>query len=359
MDKELLRKYIVEQDMDLRDVMKRMDANQGGVVFVVNKSEQLVGSITNGDVRKRLMETGNLYACASEVMNTSPKVLKQDQMDEIMVMFEKFGIITALPVVDKENKIQDIVFRVEIDSREKEIRKTKLYGVPVIIMAGGKGTRLYPYTKILPKPLIPIGEIPIVERIIERFEAFGVNDLYMTVNYKKEMIKSYFSEIKLQASITYVEEDKPLGTGGSIKLIKQKFDKPIVVTNCDILIDADYSEIYRHHKLMGNMMTIVAATKSITIPYGVLRLGECGSVMEMEEKPQLSYFVNTGMYIISPEALEKIPEDTFFHMTDLADILMKTGSKVGIYPIREENFLDMGEFEELRRMEEKLAMEER
>ena len=236
---------------------------------------------------------------------------------------------------------------------KKKDKKT-LKDVPVIIMAGGKGTRLYPYTKILPKPLIPIGDIPIMERIIDRFHDFGVERFWATVNYKKNMIKSYFAELTTDYSLDYVEEDKPLGTAGSLHLIKEKFEVPVIVSNCDILIQADYADIYKYHMESENDLTIVTALKNIVVPYGVIHSKEEGKISSMEEKPKLSYFVNTGMYVLSPKALERIPKDTFFHMTDLADMLLQEGEQVGMYPISEESFLDMGEFEEMHRMEQKL-----
>lgn len=223
-------------------------------------------------------------------------------------------------------------------------------------MAGGEGTRLYPYTKILPKPLIPIGDVPIVERIINKFVNFGAVDFYITLNYKKGMIKSYFSDLSPDYSVKYVEEERPLGTAGSLKLISEKFEKPIFVTNCDILINADYANIYKYHRESGNIMTIVTALKNIVVPYGVLKARSQGIVTSMEEKPRLSYFVNTGMYVLNPEVISMIPEDKFFHMTDLADNLLKEGLQVGMYPVSEDSFLDMGEFEEMKRMEEKLDL---
>ena len=153
-----------------------------------------------------------------------------------------------------------------------------------------------------------------------------------------------------------MEEDKPLGTAGSLRLITEPFTKPFIVTNCDILIHADYEDIYRHHKESENALTIVTAMKNMVVPYGVIHASENGMVESMEEKPRLSYFVNTGMYVLDPELIQEIPEDTFFHMTDLADLLLKKHKKVGMYPISEDSFLDMGEFEEMHRMEEKLNL---
>lgn len=168
------------------------------------------------------------------------------------------------------------------------------------------------------------------------------------------MIKSYFSDLQPDYRIKYVEETMPLGTGGSLKLIEDKFEQPLFVTNCDALILADYSEIYDYHSKTGNIITIVSALKNITIPYGVLKSEENGKVIGMEEKPKLSYFINTGMYIINPEIIGKIPDNTMFHMTHLVEKVMQEGGRVGMYPISEDSFLDMGEFDEMRRMEEKL-----
>ena len=203
------------------------------------------------------------------------------------------------------------------DKPADEEQENALEGVPIVIMAGGKGTRLYPFTKIFPKPLIPVGDIPIIERIIERFRNYGASEYYMTVNYKKNMIKSYFSDLDPEYSVEYVEEDKPL----------------------------------------GNALTIVSALKNTVIPYGVLYSGEHGIVTSMEEKPKMSYFVNTGMYILNPELLNKIPEGKVYHMTDLANELIAEGINIGMYPISEDSFLDMGEFEEMRRMEKKLQVD--
>ena len=147
-----------------------------------------------------------------------------------------------------------------------------------------------------------------------------------------------------------------MGTAGSLGLIEKEFTTPLIVTNCDILIHADYIDIFQYHKDSGNELTIVTALKNIIVPYGVIHSRENGVICSMEEKPKLSYFVNTGMYILNPQLLWEVPKDTFFHMTDLAGQLIKEKRKVGMYPISEDSFLDMGEFEEMRRMEQKLNL---
>ena len=189
-----------------------------------------------------------------------------------------------------------------------------------------------------------------MERIINRFLDFGVQDFFATVNYRKNMIKAYFAENSAEYRLSYVEEEKPLGTAGSLRLLADRLAaQPFIVTNCDIL--------FQYHQDSGNELTIVTALKNIVVPYGVVHSRENGAVCAMEEKPKLSYFVNTGMYILGSGLIQEIPEDTFFHMTDLADKLMAENRKVGMYPISEDSFLDMGEFEEMRRMEQKLNLQ--
>ncbi len=350
-----LEAFITTASISVVEAMEQIDKNARGILFVVNGEQQLIGSITDGDIRRGLIKTGKLDAAAGRYMNRSPKFLFQGDRGRAYEYMKKYSI-KAVPILDAEKRITDVLFAngsvEEGGGAAGSLKDTK-----VIIMAGGKGTRLYPYTKILPKPLIPIGDIPIIERIINKFCEYGVSQYYLTVNYKKGMIKSYFADLNPAYDIRYVEEDKPLGTAGSMKLISDPLDSPVIVTNCDTLIDANYKNLVDHHIFSGNALTIVSALKNITVPYGVMHSREQGIVTSMEEKPKMSYFINTGLYVLNPELIKKIPDNTLFHMTHLADLLMGEGYQVGMYPISEEAFLDMGEFEEMKRMEQKLNLE--
>lgn len=353
MNKEQLEMFLGATSMTIVDAMGKIDANSQGILFIVDEQGVLVGCITDGDIRRWLIKSGDIYALVENAMMTSPKFLYiEEQKEAERLMKQK--MITAVPILNIQKQVMDIVLLSDDNVADVTKEKKKLCGVPVVVMAGGKGTRLYPYTKILPKPLIPIGETPIVERIISAYTEYGINVFYMTVNYKKGMIRSYFAEIEPEYELVYVEEDKPLGTGGSIKLIEDTFDKPLFITNCDALILADYGDIYDFHLKSGNDITVVSALKNITVPYGVLHSRDNGILLSMEEKPKLSYFINTGMYVINPETIELIPDGTMYHMTHLVEDVMKRGGKVATYPISEDSFLDMGEFDEMRRMEEKL-----
>ena len=352
MDKKEILKFIGSNSMSIVEAMTKIDANEKGILFVVDSDDRLIGCITDGDIRRWLIKTGDLSASVENVMNKNPMQIEKVNIEQADKLFTEKKI-TALAVTLDETVV-DVLFATSSGEQISIKHKGDLAGIPVVIMAGGKGTRLYPYTKILPKPLIPIGDTPILERILNSFYEYKIDDFYLTVNYKSGMIKSYFADGSFPYRVNYIDETIPLGTGGSLKLIKEGFTTPIFVSNCDSLVIADYSEIFDYHINANNAITVVAALKNVTIPYGVMHTKENGELVTMEEKPKLSYMINTGMYIVSPDMIKKIPDNQMYHMTHLIEQAMKDGEKVGVYPISEDSFLDMGEFSEMKRMEEKL-----
>lgn len=356
MNSERLKEFLSLGNISIVDAMQKIDVNAEGILFIVDSQCRLEGIVTDGDIRRWIIKTADLQEQIQAMMNKSPKSIYKKEVQSAYEYMDKWQI-NILPVLDAAGRVTDIIIKDAAGTvQTPKAVKNLLHDVDVVIMAGGKGTRLYPYTKILPKPLIPIGDVPIMERIIGRFCDYGIRHFIATLNYRKTMIRSYFADLMTNYKMDYVEENKPLGTAGSLQLIDSGFDKPFIVTNCDILIDADYTDIYRHHCESGNMLTIVTALKNIVVPYGVINAKENAVVESMEEKPKMSYFVNTGMYVLNPELLQMIPKDTFYHMTDLASDLLDQGKQVGMYPISEDSFLDMGEFEEMRRMEQKINL---
>ena len=350
---DALEQYLGYPSMPIVEAMQKIDENSKGLLFIVDENRRLVGSLTDGDIRRWLIKTGSLRTDISQARFRQPRFLQQDAVGNAQMIMNSEEL-TALPVIDDQFRVKDIIFNTKKINILATTSSDELEHTPVVIMAGGKGTRLYPYTQILPKPLIPIGDIPILERIINKFCRFGAREYYLTVNYKKSMIKSYFTELSPEYNLHYIEEDRPLGTAGSIRLMKSELTVPFFVTNCDILINANYGKILSHHKSSGNVVTVVSSLKNILVPYGVLRFKENGVITDMEEKPKLSYFVNTGMYVMEPECIDWISENEKCDMPELLTKMMERGRQVGVYPLSEDSFLDMGEFEELKRMEDKI-----
>lgn len=353
MKESSINQFLGIASMSIVEAMQKIDQNTCGILFVVNDDNKLVGSLTDGDIRRWLIKTGNLHAEISEAMNLKPYSITQSDIDNAYIIM-KSNDLFSLPVVNENREVVDIVFNDRKKKKSTRVLAGKLENVPVVMMAGGKGTRLYPYTKILPKPLIPVGELPIAEQIINRFHSYGCKQFYLIVNYKKNMIKGYFNEIEKDYHILYADEDKPLGTGGGLSLLKGRIKDTFILTNCDILIEEDYSKIYKYHKEHHNVITMVCSLKNYKIPYGVVNMGNGGQIESMEEKPTFSFFTNTGCYIVEPEVIEDMPDNMVIGFPDLLEKYKNMGRNVGVYPIGESSWMDMGEMDALEEMRKRL-----
>ena len=342
--------YIVSEETSIVDTMKTIDAGDNAIAFVC-RDEHLVAAVSDGDVRRYIIAGGDISQPVSRVANYNPiSVLYNEEVDYDGYMREK--VINALPVLDETGRIVDIRFL------RKRIGIKKEIGLPVVIMAGGRGTRLKPFTEILPKPLIPIGSKTITEHIISRFQEYECDHFDMIVNYKKNFIKSYFQDNENKYDISFIEEPEFWGTAGGLKLIEGKYEKPVFITNCDILVQADYSDIVDTHVRNDNIITIVCARKRVTIPYGTIETDEkTGRAIALKEKPTFEFNTNTGLYIISPGFLEKIPPRTKIDITDVIESCIKEGEKVGTYLVGEEDWLDMGQLEAMEQMKRSLNVE--
>lgn len=339
--------YIVSEETSLRDTMQVIDKNASGIAFVC-KDGAFLATVTDGDVRRSLMKGTAMEAPVREIANYHPIYLYQKESPKAMSLMKEKSI-TVLPILDEEKHIADIKFLLKDTALVERNLKT-----PVVIMAGGKGTRLKPYTDILPKPLIPIGDKTITEHIMEHFGRFGCSEFYMIVNYKKQFIKAYFLES--DERVHFVEEEEFLGTGGGIALVGEDIKETFFLTNCDILLEADYGAILKRHKDQHNIITIVCAEKKMVLPYGTVEIDGEGQVVQFKEKPGFQFHTNTGFYVIEPEFLKKIPPDTYINITEIIENCMRDGEKVGTYLVDEDSWMDMGQLEELEKMKAKMGL---
>ncbi len=343
--------YIISGDMPLVEIMKRIDENAKGIVYVCDSEGVLLGAITDGDIRRSIIRNGRLDENALAVMNSHVVTLQGSEIDSAEAVMEE-NVIRSVPIIDKEHKVIDIKF---IDDYTSIPKAAKKIDVPVVIMAGGKGSRLQPYTTILPKPIIPIGEKTITEHIMDRFENAGCSKFSMIVNYKKHFIKAYFRDNEIKRDIEFIDEGEFLGTAGGLRLLIGKYKDSFFVSNCDIIIEGDYADIYEYHKKSGSIATVVCAVKNMTLPYGVISTTESGRITDIKEKPDISSIVNTGLYVLEPEFLERIPEGEVSQITDVFQSCINDGLRVGMYPISEDSWMDMGQFDELKKMTERLG----
>lgn len=343
-----INKFIVSEEMPICEVMKNIDQNVRGTAFVC-RDGILLASVSDGDIRRYLMRNGSLQTRVGEIANYDPIYLPFERRREAVEQMKRYSI-GVIPIVDHSKKIVDIKLLVN-----RKYEPSQKINVPLVIMAGGKGTRLKPYTDILPKPLIPIDEKPIVEHIIEHFEAYHCLPIYMIVNYKKNFIKAYFTEDK-ERDIIFLEEAEYLGTGGGLKLLQGQIKDTFFMTNCDVLVEADYAKMMSFHKEKKNIITMICAKKKVVIPYGTVSFDEQGYALELLEKPQYEFNTNTGIYIIEPEFLQKIPDGKATLITDMIEQCIREGEKVGVFLIDDEDWMDMGQLEELEKMREKLGL---
>lgn len=339
---------IIDGEKTLLEALKMMDNEFTKMLFVFN-DEHFISILTIGDIQRSIIRNIPLSEHVNNIIEPDKVYCKpSDSPEEIkrVMMRERCKF---MPVVDESGELCDVLIWDEIFKQPQEQERQKI-DLPVVIMAGGKGTRLKPITNVIPKPLVPVGDKTILEVIMDQFESIGCHKFYMSVNYKADMMKYYLSQLEHKYDIEFFMENKPLGTIGSVSLLKGKITTPFFVSNCDSINEQDYRDVWDYHVNNHNDMTIVTMVKSFKIPYGVIETGEDGLMIGLKEKPEQTYQVNTGVYILNPELINEIPKGEFFHITHLMEKVQRRGGRVGCFPVSEQSWKDMGEWPEYLKM---------
>ena len=348
MNKAKLKTLLVSPQTTLKQAMQKLNETAIGILFIVNKDQVIKGTVTDGDIRRGLIKGLKFGDPLERVMRKRFVTLfrddadKEDKAKNLMRTKE----IEHIPVLDEKDQIIDMIKWKDVFENGKASLRKKMFSNPVVIMAGGRGSRLDPVTRILPKPLIPIKDKPIIEIIMEKFYKFGFANFTFTLNYKKEYIKMFLKENKFPYKIDWIEEDEYLGTAGSLSLLSGSIKETFIVSNCDIIVNADYEDILKWHKAHRNLITLIGCHKEIEIPYGILEMDD-GRLARFIEKPNYDVLINTGVYIIEPEVLRLIPRKQSIDMNVLIQLVSKKG-KVSVYPIHS-GWLDIGQWEEYKR----------
>ena len=343
--------YLVSKFFTIKETLKRMDMLVANTVFVED-NDHIIGSVSSGDIRRSLLQEVSLKTSVSEIMNTNPIYVEDEYDKQAVERIFACKKISEIPVLNKDGKVVNIICRRDVFENLHEMyNKIEL---PVVIMAGGKGSRLDPFTRILPKALIPIDDEPVIKVIMDEYFKYGMNNFVVSLNHKSKMIKAYFEEHKSSYNVDFLQESSPLGTAGALRFLCHKIDSAFFVSNCDIIIMTDYTEIYNFHKERKFALTLVASMQHHVVPYGVCELDEREALKSIKEKPEYDLLINTGMYILNPETLGFIPENTVFHMTDLINELKKNDYEIGIYPVSEKSWVDIGQWGKYRESVNKL-----
>lgn len=334
--------------MSILAALRRMD-EVGYKLLIIRDGDAFQGLLSIGDIQRAIIKNVDMATPITSILRTKFLVCYDTmERDDIKREFLRTRSV-FMPILSHDKKLVDVAFWDEFFPSD-DVTVVEKLGLPVVIMAGGVGSRLRPLTHVLPKPLLPIGEKTIIETIMDKFVRVGCQKFFLSLNYKASMIRHYFKELNAsQYEITCFEEEAPLGTAGSLSLLRSQLTQTFFVTNCDIIIDQEIEEVLKYHRENRNELTIVAALKHIKLAYGALVTGPEGLLERLDEKPDLVFKVNSGVYVLEPQLLAEIPEKTVFNMTELIDVILARGGRVGVFPISEGCWTDIGNWDDYQK----------
>lgn len=334
-------KNIINQNASVLDALTKINALPPNplVLFVVDEDNRMVGSLTDGDIRRALISGAALNSRISLVMHKDFRYITKNDLDNVLLIKEfKINKITLIPVLDDGNHI--------VDTIDLQKNKTRL-PIDAVLMAGGKGERLRPLTEKTPKPLLPVGDKCIIDHNVDRLISYGVNHISVTVNYLKEQLEEHYAEPRNGIKVNTFREPKYLGTIGSVKFVEKFYNDTVLVMNSDLFTNIDYEDFYLHFKQHDAEMSVAAVPYDVSIPYGILDL-EGRDIKGLLEKPKYNYYANAGIYLIKRSALAEIPDETFFNATDLVEKLIAENKKVIRYPLNG-TWIDIGNPQEYQK----------
>lgn len=347
--KKKIDRVLIKSDYTLRFAIQRMNKFGLKSLVVVDKNDNFIGVLSNGDIRRAIsrkirIDTKLIKLCNKKAIYFYEDNLKLIKAKKLIIRKD----IDLLPILNKSKKIIKIIFEKDFTKKNKiKINKKKIPLVNVMIMSGGKGTRLQPYTSVLPKPLLPYKGKPLIEHVIKNFMKYKIKNFTCSLHYQSHLIKAFFKERKLPINLNYLEEKKPLGTAGSLKMLKG-MNRNFIVTNCDTLINYDLNKILKFHKKNSNDLTVICAKMPIQIPYGVCEIDSKNVLNKINEKPKNVYLASVGTYMLNSKLISLIPKkDTVYNMTDLINDAKIRQKKVGVFVIPKKSWLDLGTIKSL------------
>lgn len=341
----IVEKHIIYQKQSVREALINLDQlASDAILFVASEDLKLVGSLTDGDLRRGFIKGLGFEDSILSFIQGNPKFIYEDEYDPTKIENFKKSNLKIIPVLSRGGKILDILnFRT----------KSALIPADAVLMAGGEGKRLRPLTEKTPKPLLMVGEKPIIEYNIDRLINFGIKKINLSINYLGEQLVDYFKDGSSKGiEIKYVKEDKPLGTIGSVLLVESFYNDDIIVMNSDLLTNIDFSDFFKTYKESDADMAVATTSYHVDVPYAVLEVGDDGTaVKSLKEKPRYTYYSNAGIYIMKKKLLKMIPENEFYDITDLMDRVLEMNLKLITYPING-YWLDVGKHEDFKKAQE-------
>lgn len=337
------QKHLIESGKPIKEGLQRLnDLAADAILFVICNEGKLKGSITDGDVRRGLLRGLNMENRVDDFIQENPKFIRKGNYTIHELIEYRTKNFKVIPVIDQEDKIVNII----------NFRSMSSYlPVDAVIMAGGRGQRLWPLTEKIPKPMLKVGEKPIIEHNIDRLSVYGIDDFWISLKYLGEQIEAYFETGKSKnINIQYVWEDASLGTIGAVSKIKNFNHEYVLVTNSDLLTNLDYEDFFLDFLKHGADLAIVTIPYIVNVPYAVLETDN-KQILSFKEKPSYTYYSNGGIYLMRKEVLNYLPSETFFDATDLLEVLLREGKKVVSYPLSG-YWLDIGRHEDYKKAQE-------
>lgn len=337
------------ESVTVAQAMEAIDRGKIHLAFVTDEDSRLIGVISDGDIRRALLSSVSLASPAAPLINRAPTVVTPNTSpDRVNSLFADL-VLSAIPVVDEDGKILGVVTPFDQSFEANDQPSAKLpykQNVVAVIMAGGKGQRLMPLTENTPKPMLKVGDRPLIEQIVSRLVRSGITDIYISVNYLGEVIESHFGDgAKFGARIGYLREEKALGTAGALTLLPDSVTGPLLVLNGDIIVGAEYPRVLNFHRAMGGELTVAVARHEFTIPFGVVKVN--GDRVEgLVEKPTHRSLINAGLYVVDSRLIRSQPQGEALNMTDIVVDALAKGKKVVPFPLHEV-WLDIGTPEQL------------
>ena len=347
-----MKQFLVNKNINIIEALKKITSNRSKHLLVVDQKERVIGILSDGDIRRAILKKIKLQSRIVSIFNKNFFYFKEKKFSKdkaINIMIEKN--LSFAPVLNEVKKIVDIITLNQQDLKNTKLKSfEKSKKIPVVIMAGGLGTRMKPFTNILPKPLIPVGNKTVIENIIDKFMHYQIKNFIVTLNYKSQIIKSFFNEIKLEKKINFYVEKKPLGTIGALSNLKKKLKGNFFLTNSDSIIDIDINDFIEFHETGKNDFTIAAAIKKYQVPYGSCDIDKKGNLKSIIEKPRYDLLVNTGFYLVNSKILRFIKKNKKMDVDEFINVLLQKKRKIKIYPISEMNWQDVGQWDEYNKL---------
>jgi dTDP-glucose pyrophosphorylase len=347
-----VKKIIILSDKTLKLAMQTLSLINIKCLIVVNSKKQVIGTLTDGDVRRALVKGKSMKSKVFDICNKKFLFLLENEINKAKInsIFKKNKKLLLIPILNNSKKLmriytQDSIFN--FSKLSKYVKETK-----IVIMSGGFGTRLGPITNVLPKSLLPIGSKTMIETVVDKFLTQGFKDFIFSVFYKKNLIKTYFNELKKNYKLNFLEEKKPMGTAGSLFFLKNNKNKYFIVTNCDNFVNEDYNLILNHHVKNKNDFTVVTSKKEFKLPYGSVQLDKRNLVLGIIEKPKMNFNINTGLYIINRKVI-KIMKKRRLDMNEFINDCVSNGLNVGHYQIDQGSWKEIGQWSQFNDFVEK------